>query len=182
MPIRNTFTSYGSVSKFFHWTLFILIASMLIFGFLLSYVPKEYQSIAYSTHKLTGLCILTLMILRLLWTLTNPKPALPPSTPWYEYLAERLVHWTMYAALIVMPLSGWIGSVAANRSPRLGEYIFTLPIEQSKSLMTSSFEVHYTIALIIIGLVSVHILAALFHHFIRKDNVLRRMLPGKSEY
>lgn len=177
MELRNTTFTYGAITKTFHWLLFVLITFMLIFGFLLDSIPKPFQGTAFTIHKLTGLTILALMVLRLLWALVNPKPALPFGTPWYEHVLERVVHWLIYLTLIAMPLAGWIGSVAAGYPPKLGEYAFNLPIEKDKALSESAFDWHNTIAFIIIGLLVLHILAALYHHYVRKDDILRRMLP-----
>lgn len=177
MSYRNTDTSYGSVAKFFHWLISALIIFMLIFGYFLDDVPKDYQPITYNIHKLTGLTILCLMVLRLGWALINPKPVLLVALPW-ERLAERMVHFMLYLFAILMPLAGWVGSVAANRPPHLGRLQFELPISQNKALSNAAFDVHGTTAIILIVLISVHVLAALYHHFIKRDNILVRMLPG----
>src|SRR3990167_4238155 len=97
---RNSNTQYGSVAKFFHWVIFLLLFCMIIFGFLLDDIPKDYQGVAYNTHKLTGLTILCLMLLRALWALTNPKPALPSDTKPWQRTAERLVHLLLYLTII----------------------------------------------------------------------------------
>jgi cytochrome b561 len=173
--IKNTISSYGVVSRFFHWLIAILVICMLIFGFFLDDIPKAYQGIAYNTHKLTGLTILSLMLLRLFWMLTNVKPALPAGTKPWERIAEHVVHWSLYLTIICMPIAGWIGSVAAGHPPRLGETQLALPIDKNEALENTAFDVHNTLAFIIIALVTIHVLAALFHHFIKRDNVLRRM-------
>jgi cytochrome b561 len=178
MSIRNTNSTYGSLAKFFHWLIFALVFLMLIYGYFLDDIPKEYKPFAYNTHKLIGLSILFLMLARLCWTLINPKPQLPGTPSFWERCAERFVHYLLYIVVIAMPLSGWIGSAAAGKFPQLGGFIFTLPIAQSKDLAHQAFEWHEFLAFSILGLVAVHVLAALYHHFIRKDNVLRRMMPG----
>jgi len=177
MALRNSQVAYGSVAKFFHWLIFLLVLFMIIYGYSLQYVPKDYQAFAYNIHKLTGVTILTLMILRLLWALSNPKPLLPLDVPHWERLLERFVHALLYLVLIVMPLAGWIGSVAGGRPPHIGDINLWLPIEQNKALAEAAFNVHNTTAIIIIVLVSLHILAALYHHFIKRDDILRRMMP-----
>ena len=177
MAIRNTLTSYGSVAKFFHWTIFFLILCMLIFGYFMEDFPADYKAVAYNAHKLTGLLILSLMVLRLLWAWMNVKPMLPVMTRWWERLLERVVHFALYAVVIAMPLAGWVGSVAAGRLPQLGSFSFDLPIHQDKSLAKTAFTWHKEIAIIIIVLVSLHVFAALYHHFVKKDDVLRRMMP-----
>jgi cytochrome b561 len=175
MPIKNTSSTYGVISKTLHWLIALLVVAMLIFGYFLGDVPKAYQPIAYNTHKLVGLTILSLMILRLIWALVNAKPTLPGTKRW-ERVTEHVVHWSLYLFVICMPISGWIGSVAAGYAPHLGGVVFGLPIEKNKTLESASFDLHDSFAIIIIVLVSLHFLAAMFHHFVKKDNVLRRML------
>ena len=174
--IANTSSSYGNISKLLHWLIAVLIICMLVFGYFLEDVPKAYQSFAYNSHKLIGLTILTLMLLRLLWALVNVKPASPPGTKPWERVAEHVMHWSLYLFVICMPIAGWLGSVAAGHAPSLGNMKIELPIAENKVLADAAFDVHNTFAIIIIVLVSMHFLAALFHHYIRKDNVLRRML------
>lgn len=177
MPARNTDAAYGSVAKFFHWLLFLLIITMLVYGYLLSYIPKEYAGLAYNTHKLIGLLILTLMVLRALWAFTNPRPPLPQNTLPWQKIAERVVHYGLYAVIFIIPLSGWLGSTAAGKAPHLGDLTFNFPIKFDKATVAPAFDIHEKLAIVLIALISVHVLAALYHHFIRKDDVLLRMLP-----
>ena|SRR3990167_1238583 len=179
MVLRNTLTTYGPVAKFLHWLIFFLVIIMLTFGFFLGDVPNGYKPVAYNTHKLIGLTILMLILLRGCWALLNVKPMLPIGTPAYQKLAERVVHFTLYVLLIAMPLAGWIGSVAANKPPVLGHWKIWLPMAENKLVNQVAFSFHYIIALTIILFVSIHVLAALYHHYIKKDDILRRMLPHR---
>ncbi|HVY53659.1 MAG TPA: cytochrome b/b6 domain-containing protein, partial [Gammaproteobacteria bacterium] len=86
-------------------------------------------------------------------------------------------HYSLYAMLIAMPISGWVMSAAAGRAPRWGNLVLNLPIEKNESLSGLSFNIHYWLAIVIIVFVSLHVAAALFHHFVKKDDVLKRMLP-----
>ncbi len=175
--LKNTQTSYGSVAKFFHWTIFIFVVFMLFLGFFMDEIPKPTRGTVINIHKLLGLTILVLMILRGIWALMNPKPLLPLGTPRWQYAAERITHFSLYALLIAMPLSGWIGSVAAGYLPHFFGLSFGLPVPESKSINDVSFLIHKIIAFTIIALVSLHILAALYHHVIKKDDILLRMMP-----
>ncbi|MBA3661258.1 MAG: cytochrome b [Gammaproteobacteria bacterium] len=177
MSYRNSLFSYGSVAKFFHWLIALLIIAMLIYGYFLENIPKAYAGFAYNLHKMTGITIFALVVLRMLWGAINPKPMIPPGTPMWQRLSEYLVHYTLYLCILAMPLAGWIGSSAAGKAPHLGGINFMLPIAQSKTISSASFFIHNNLAIIIIVLVSVHVLAALYHHFIKRDNILRRMLP-----
>lgn len=177
MSLKNTATSYGSIAKFFHWTIFILLFFMIIYGYFLDSFPKDYKKMASNIHKLIGLVILLLMILRAGWALMNTKPQLDMRI--WEHYAERTLHLLLYVVIILMPIAGWIGASAANKPPHIGDYAFRLPIEENKPLVKIAFNIHGWLAIIIITFVSLHILAALYHHFIRKDGVLRRMMPNR---
>jgi cytochrome b561 len=179
MSFRNSTSSFGSVAKFFHWLISPLIILMLAFGFFMGDFPENAQGLIYGTHKLIGLTILFLMLLRLSWALVNPKPELPADTKAWQLLAERMVHFLLYMFALLMPLVGWIGSVAGGKPPRLGSIEFNLPIAPNKALAGAAFEMHETIAFILIALIVVHVGAALYHHVVKKDNILIRMLPNR---
>jgi len=179
MALHNTSSSYGSVAKFFHWVISLLIIFMLVFGYFLGDFPESMQDFIYNFHKLIGLLVLALMLCRFVWALFNTKPALPSLTPAWQQSAERIFHFALYLFAFLMPLSGWVGSVADNRPPHLGNFQFNLPIKPSKALGHAAFDVHGTTAIILIVLISIHVLAALYHHFIKRDDILLRMLPNR---
>ena len=180
MPFKNTMTSYGSVTKFFHWLIFLLLFFMIIYGFFLDDFPKSYQPLTYNIHKLIGLLILVLMIMRGTWALFNVKPPLPFNISTWQRWAERSVHLALYFFVFAMPLAGWIGSSAAGRLPHLGPYALALKVPQNKSLVETSFYLHNKIAFVLIALFCIHAGAALYHQFVRKDDILKRMLPTRS--
>lgn len=177
MSIKNSQLSYGVVAKFFHWVLAILIIGMLIFGYFLEDIPKDYSGFAFNLHKQIGLIILILMVLRVLWSAINIKPLLMDIAVW-ESWAEKTVHYALYIFVIAMPLSGWVGASASGRPPHFGSINIALPITANKALSKAAFELHGTLALFLIGLICIHVLAALFHALVRKDDVFRRMWPG----
>lgn len=179
MCMKNTATAYGSVSKFFHWVIFLLVAIMLPLGFLMGDIAdKATRSQVSNIHKLLGLLILLLMLMRLAWNIYNVKPQLPYQTPAWQRLSERVVHFLLYLSLIVMPLSGLVGSVSEGKAPHLGNINFIIPVPASKALSDFAFDdIHGPLAWVILVLISIHILAALYHHYIKRDDILRRMLP-----
>jgi cytochrome b561 len=149
---------------------------MLIAGYFMGDIQdKPLRGEIINVHKLTGLLILCLMVLRAMWALSNPKPVLPEGTPVWQKFAERLVHVSLYLLLILMPLSGWIMSVAAGYTPHLGSMNFNLPLAKNKALSDTAFGFHSWFAIIIIALVSIHVLAALYHYLVKKDKILQRM-------
>lgn len=180
MAIYNTNNTYGSVNKFFHWLVFILVFIMICLGFLLGHLPKSIRGTAYDLHKLTGLTILIVMLLRLFWKWMNPKPALPRQTRLWERIAEHSVHNLWYVVLIGMPLAGWFMSSAAGRYPSFFG-LFSIPapfIPVNKALAGTFSDIHSFLAYSIIVLFCIHVVAALKHYFIDKDDILQRMMPG----
>lgn len=177
MGLKNTVSNYGSVAKTLHWLIFLLVFGMIVGGFCLDYVPKEYKPVIYNLHKLTGVTILFLMLVRLCWKLVNVKPKLPADTKPWERVAERIVHDVLYLLIIAMPLAGWIGSSAARKAPHIGDWTLTLPVPESEALVDVSFEMHEWIAFAIIAFVGIHVVAAMYHYFIKKDDVMQKMLP-----
>jgi cytochrome b561 len=172
-------TVYSKGSKFFHWLIAVVVITMLSVSFFLENVPEKYQSSAYMIHKSFGLTVLFLMLARIFWIQYTGKPALPKTVPMWQKIVSRAVQYSLYVLLICMPLSGWIMSVAANRVPSyFGLFNMPLPINADKALSKLMNESHETIAWILIALITLHICGAIKHHFIDKDNVLKRMLPG----
>ena len=174
----NTQVAYGRVFKLLHWLIAFLIIGMLFLGYFMFDIPdKSLRGQVIGVHKLTGLSILILMILRVTWALTHPKPlALSGGGPFWQRIVERTVHYSLYAILIVMPVTGWLMSVAFGHAPKLYSLTFALPIEQSKAVGEYWEGLHKTLAIVIIALISLHILAAFYHYFVKKDQVLQRML------
>jgi len=183
MTTHNTDQSYGSVAKFLHWLMSIAIITLLMVGaFMVGMQDGDVKFRIFELHKSTGLVILSLMIFRTYWTLTNTKPILPLNTKPWEKFAERSVHFTFYVLLFAMPLSGWILSVSADYTPTFYT-LFKIPFfgmspDEPRHLFAA--DVHFYLAWILTGLLSLHVAAGLKHHFIDKDNILTRMMPNRD--
>lgn len=183
MSAKNTTSSFGFVAKSFHWVISFLIIAMLVFGYFLeNYNDTPIQEIVYNTHKTIGIIILTLVVMRLGWRWFNIQPGYSSTLPPAYKIIVRLAHYAIYLVIIAMPISGWVMATAAGHVPHfLGWFYFPMPgISLNEQLAGQAFQVHNTLAIILIVLVSLHVLAALFHHIVLKDNVLKRMLPGKE--
>lgn len=173
---NNILSCYSTGSKFFHWLIALLVLLMLGGSFFLDDVPKPYEGLAVMIHKSIGLTILVLMILRIVWIVRAGKPALPFMPKWQKILARSVQH-SLYLLLILMPLTGWIMSTAAGRSP-LFFGLFTVPfpgIPLDKNLSHNLFTTHQIIAWLLIALVTIHIIGAFKHLLLDKDNVMRSM-------
>lgn len=184
MALRNTKDSWGSLAKFFHWAIAILIIAMLLIGLSFSFIDsRSVKSSLMVIHKSTGVCLLILVVLRLLWRWVNPVPKLPASTPQWQQKSAHLSHWLFYIALIVMPLAGLFTSASKGYGVNFfWLFSFKVPFPKSDLLHEIFENMHLIFAWIIVALMIIHILGALRHHMINKDHVLKRMMPGaKSE-
>lgn len=172
---------YSTGSKFLHWFIAVIVLIMLAGSFFLGNLPEQYIGSAFMLHKSFGVTILFLMGCRLIWIAYTGKPPLPASVPRWQRLLSYLVQYALYLFLILMPLSGWIMSTAANKAPYFFNlFQFPFPgIPTNENLASLMKETHNTIAWIIIALVVLHIAGAIKHQFIDKDELMRRMLRSK---
>ena len=181
MQLKNDELRYGVVAQLFHWTIVVLIIVQFILANRADDLPLGSAKIAVlAQHKSFGITILGLALLRLIWRWLNPVPAEPNDIPRWQRIAARVSHIALYALLLITPLAGWLMSSARN-FPVSWFGLVTLPdfIAPSKPAYELLHETHELLAQTIFWLALLHIAAALKHHFIDKDNVLRRMLPVK---
>jgi cytochrome b561 len=184
LPLR-----YGAVAMLLHWVIAALI--LLDFALALSFSqfnPGDalYLPSAYRLHMSTGLAVLALSVLRVLWRLMHRYPALPADMHVATRLLARLSHWMLYGFMLVASLTGWL-VLSLRRQPTSMFGLFTwpdlswlavMPHERRLSYHDVLLPLHTWISYAGIALVGLHVSAALYHHFYRRDNVLRRMLPG----
>lgn len=185
MALKNTASSYGTVAKILHWATVLLLCGMYPIGFIMADMALSPQKIALiGWHKSFGVMVLLLVILRLLWRLSNTAPLLPAHMGKWERLAAHFSHSGLYVLLFLMPISGWMMS-SFKGIPVSAFGWFTLPrlIGPDKMLGELLEEVHEFFAWGLLGLIGLHIMAALLHHFYYKDTILVRMLPdvGKKK-
>jgi cytochrome b561 len=179
MPLRNTSDRWGVLSQLFHWLIVALIVLQVTLASLADDLPPGVKKLGLlARHKSVGITILMLVILRLLWRSLNLTPLLPPTLKPYERLLARLTHAALYVLLFAMPLSGWMMS-SARGFPVSWFGFFTLPdlVPRNKSLYAAFLTTHEVLAWVLAAVVTLHVAAALKHHFLLRDDVLRRMLP-----
>ena len=179
MQIKNTFERYGVVAKGFHWLMALLIVVVLAIGLYMADMdnsPDKFR--LYGLHKSTGIMVLFLAVFRLGWKLANVAPILPVHMRKIEVFLARCGHAALYMFMFVMPLTGWIMSSAAGFPVSVYGW-FVLPdlIAPNKEIAQEIKELHELAAWVLMAIVSLHVIAALLHHVVHKDNILRRMLP-----
>jgi len=178
--MKNTENSYGAVAKSFHWLLFLMLTFMVVMGNYLASLPKGTEKLqAAGMHKSFGLLVLALVLMRLGWRLINVSPKEPEGTPAMQILMAHAMHWVLYVLMFAQPLSGIMMSQAAG-FPVSFFGLFELPVFLTKNPELAQFfkGVHGTVWILLVLAVIGHAAAALHHHFIRKDNVLRQMTRG----
>jgi len=177
MYIKNTEQRYGIITICIHWIMALLLIGMLALGLYMTDLPTSALKIKlFGLHKEFGILILMLVLVRLFWRLSNKSPSLN-SLPTWERLAARAVHWAFYGFMFALPISGWLITSAANL-PISFFGLFTLPnlIAPSEQLKSLFGEIHEWLAYGLIATICLHIVAALKHHFINKDNILKGMI------
>ena len=193
--IRNTENSFGSLAKWLHWltALWILAAYILIYYMhwvLGNEGPRRGEFVNY--HKCVGFSTLIFLVIRLYWRATNPHPKHPISMPKRQVMASNSTHFLLYFFLLAMPLSGWIGNSSGInyglfRVPPVDEVAFGIWFMEFIGVTYDEFQApfdyfHYHISgpLLLPIILAAHIGAALYHHYVEKDEVLTRMLPGDN--
>jgi cytochrome b561 len=167
---------YTLTARVMHWLTAILVLFQISAGFLI--VNFDLGTL-YNLHKSMGVVILALVILRLGWRLTHPAPPLPLEIAVMQRLLARIVHWTLYVLLIVQPLVGWIATSAYPAPiPFFGLFEMSHIWWEDRALSGRLFAMHRWIGIAMAILLIGHIGAALHHHFVRKDEVLLRMVRG----
>ncbi len=179
MPLNNTVHRWGSLAQALHWIIVVLIVTQFVLANMAESLPLGMAKLAtLARHKSFGMTILMLVVLRLVWRVSQRQsPPLPVLKPYERFLAH-LTHHGLYFLLFAMPLSGWIMSSAKNY-PVSWFNLFTFPdwVAPNDTLFELMRSAHHWMALALLGLALLHIAAALHHHFIRKDSILLRMLP-----
>ena len=176
MQLKNGENHFGLIAILLHWIMAILIIGLLAVGLYMVQLPVNLEKLKlYGWHKEYGLLALALVIVRLSWRLINITPKL--SLPWYEQLAARMVHWAFYGFLFAMPVSGWLVTSAAGLQPSFFG-LFTLPnLVAPNAEQLQLFElIHKWLGYALILTICMHTAAALKHHFINKDDILKRMI------
>jgi len=177
--LKNTPSSYGIVTKAFHWTSALIVIGMLAAGLYMTRMGKSPGALQlYNLHKSFGVVVLCLVTLRLFWHLYSKKPAYVASLEPWEKTTAHVVHIFLYIAMFVMPLSGWLMSSAGGR-PVSFFGLFTLPdlIGQDQGYREIFGTLHDATAYALMAAIVLHVAGALKHAVIDKDGTLGRMLP-----
>ncbi len=177
---KNTALRWGGPARGLHWVIVALIITQFVLANMAQHLPLGMAKLAtLARHKSVGITILALALLRLLWRLYNRNsPPLPANLRPYQRGLAHLTHVGLYLLLFAMPLTGWLMSSAKNY-PVSWFGVFTLPnlVQPDEGVYQLMKSTHGVLAGTLVAITTLHVLAALYHHFMKKDDVLRRMLP-----
>lgn len=179
MALRNSPSRWGGIAQFLHWSVAGLIFALIALGWLARLTPLSPGKITlFYWHKSLGMLVLALVLVRLGWRARNPAPPLPRELPRWEPLMANATHAFLYLLILLMPVSGWLIN-SASGIPFKIFWVLPLPAicPVSEHLEHIFEQAHlvlfWTLAVVLLG----HIGAALRHHFLLHNSVLRRMLP-----
>ncbi|VAV97074.1 hypothetical protein MNBD_ALPHA02-330 [hydrothermal vent metagenome] len=189
MALKNTEISYGSVAKAFHWGMFIILAGLVILGNYMSDLPTDtpdqvsYKFDLYGLHKSFGILILFLVVLRLIWRKMNSVPKMPDTMSRLENVSAHAMHMLLYAIMLLQPVFGWLLSSYESNAVKFFGLELPALVGKNKEMGELFEELHEVTAGLLVTAFVVHVAAALYHHYVRKDDVMDRMSlrPKKPE-
>ena len=188
MALTNTSSTYGSVTRGFHWLTALLVITLIPVGLIANQLPFDTseqltrKAMLFSLHKTLGISVFFVSLARILWALSQPKPeGLHPDRKAETFLAET-AHWLLYGSLVLAPLSGWIHHAATTGFAPiwwpLGQDLPLVP--KSEGVAAVAAGAHWVFGKVMAATILLHVLGAVKHQIIDRDATLRRMLNGAS--
>ncbi len=179
----NTNNGFGFIAIFLHWAMALVIFGLFAVGLYmveLTYYDSLYKTLPF-IHKSVGILLALTLVFRIVWKLINRSPDAAAGVTAFEHLAARLVHVLLYGLMVAIVVSGYLISTADGSAISVFDW-FDVPatLTSIPEQEDVAGEIHEYLAYTIIALVALHAAAALKHHFVNKDNTLRRMLGVRS--
>ena len=189
MALSNTTATYGAVTKTFHWATALLIFTLIPLGLYANSLPYEtseqlaHKAFVFSLHKTLGISTFIVAVARIIWAISQTKPAHLHPERKLETFAAETVHWLLYGSLILVPLSGWIHHASTTGfAPIWWPFGQDLPlVPKSESVAAFTAGLHKVFSMVLGLSILLHVAGALKHKVIDNDVTLARMLPGTPE-
>jgi cytochrome b561 len=183
LMIRNTRDGWGWPAVALHWAVALLIVAAFALALVTDELPRPERPYYDFIHASIGITVLVILVARIAWALLNPTPAPPAGTPHWQHTAARLTHLSLYLLTLAVVLFGWM--LAGLSTPPIEPQAFGLvpmpsPVTLSPAAEDFLEEAHEITAYALVALACLHALAALWHHFVLRDDILRRMLVSRA--
>ncbi len=175
---------YTLVQRLLHWLIALLVLGLLAVGMIFFFLDfegtkntfgREVTDALYTYHKTFGILVLALMILRVALRVVLGAPPYAPPLPAFLRVASHAVHGFLYLALLAMPVVGWLATAAGGYPVQFFDWTLPGLVAKDKALAETLFWLHGALGWVIIGLLVVHIGAALMHWLVKRDGVMARM-------
>lgn len=168
---------YGRFSIVIHWATLAILVAVYACIELREMYPRgsEIREALKTWHYMLGLTVFFLVWARITARFVGKTPPIVPAAPRWQLLIATTVELALYGLMIVLPLLGWITlSAEGDAIPFFGLQLPAL-VNANEALADRTEEVHETLATVGYFLIALHAIAALFHHYVQRDNALRRM-------
>lgn len=172
--------AYGRGAVAFHWSMAVLVVVVGVLGLLHDSWPRSTQAFWINLHALIGLAVWVLVMARLAWRGTHRPPDLPPHIGEFSRRLSLPVHLLMYGLLFVIPVLGIVTFIWHGRVFEFGLFQVNFHVARNRAIFHPTEDVHGYLAYVLFGLIGLHVLAALWHQFVRHDGVLQRMWPSSQ--
>lgn len=173
---------YGRVARLFHWVTVLLVLIMIPVG--VAMTSETLEPVAdplFILHKGLGVIVLLVVVARLIWRLVHPAPPLPEHLPPLERRVASLTHWSLYALLVIQPVSGYVRTVADDFPIELLDAVGVPPLlPEMPEVAGVALVIHQVSAYLLTALIAVHVTGTLRHALIDKDGIFRRMWPPSA--
>ncbi|WP_300727175.1 cytochrome b/b6 domain-containing protein [Pseudomonas sp.] len=168
---------FAPVARLLHWLMAVMMIAMLFIGAGLAASVSERHTWLLNLHKPLGIAILLLVVVRLIVRFTTRQPALPADLPWVQVLGAKLSHSVLYGLMFSLPLVGW-AMISAAGDPVMLTHSLQLPsiVPANASVFARLRQAHTFLAYLLFFTVLLHLAAALYHGWVRRDGVLDSML------
>lgn len=170
---------YGSGAIAFHWVMVVLVIAVGILGLLHDSWPHATQAFWINIHVMVGLSVWVLVMARLGWRMRHRPPDLPADVGELSRRVSRPVHLLLYGLMLIIPPIGIVTFIYHGRIFDFGLFQINFHVKTNRNIFHPTEDVHGYLAYGLFGLIGLHALAALWHHFIRRDGVLLRMWPAR---